>query len=68
MKSVAYTFTKKREERECSIQEYVYRPLSSQWLRETFHVVVFANSNLPEKRYRLCLSEGENFRTTRRVN
>ena len=54
IKSVAYVYT---NERECSIQECVYRILSSQWLRETFPGVVFANSNHPEKTYRIFLSE-----------
>ena len=56
MKSVAHAYTNKRE---CSIQECVYHLLSGQWLRKTFPGVVFANSNVPEKRYRICLNEEE---------
>ena len=29
------------------------------WLRKTFPVVSFANSNLPEKRYNICKSKDE---------
>jgi len=29
------------------------------WLRKTFPAVVFANSNIPEKRYRVCRAEEE---------
>ena len=54
MKSVAQTHLNKRE---CSIQECVYQVLSGQWLRKTFSGVIFANSNIPEKRYRICREE-----------
>ena len=54
MKSVAQRFVNKRE---CSIQESVYQVLSGQWLRKTFPGVIFANSNIPEKRYRICREE-----------
>ena len=54
MKSVAQTHVNKRE---CSIQECVYQVLSGQWLRKTFSGVIFANSNIPEKRYRICREE-----------
>ena len=43
----------------CSIQECVYQLLNSQWLRKAFPDVGFAKSSLPEKRYRICLSEEE---------
>ena len=51
MKSVASAYVNKRE---CSIQECVYHILAGQWLRKTFPGVIFANSNLPENRYRIC--------------
>ena len=54
MKSLAQTYVNKRE---CSIQECVYQVLSGQWLRKTFPGVIFANSNIPEKRYRICCEE-----------
>ena len=44
-------------ERECSIQECVYHILPCQWLRKTFSGVIFMNSNIPEKCFRLCLDE-----------
>ena len=45
--------------RECSAQECVYHVLSGQWLRKTFPGVVFANSNVLEKQFRVCLREYE---------
>ena len=54
MKSVANAYINKRE---CSIQECVYHILPGQWLRKTFPGVIFANSNIPEKRFQLCLAE-----------
>ena len=37
--------------RECSFQECVWQILPGQWLRKTFPVVIFANNNVPEKRF-----------------
>ena len=54
MKSVAQTYINKRE---CSIQECLYQVLSGKWLRKTFPGVIFANFNIPEKRYRICRKE-----------
>ena len=45
--------------RECSAQECVYHVLSGQWLRKTFPGVVFANSNVLEKQFRVRLREYE---------
>ena len=56
MKSVANVYLNKRE---CSVQECVYHILPGQWLRKTFPGVIFANSNIPEKRFRIFLSENE---------
>ena len=42
-----------------SVQEAVSIILPEIWLRKTHPVVMFANSNLPEKRYRICRSEEE---------
>ena len=42
-----------------SVQEAVYQVMPELWLRKVFPAVVFANSNLPENRYRICLSEDE---------
>ena len=55
MKSVASAYINKRE---CSIQECVYI-LPGQWLRKTFPGVIFANSNIPKKRFWLCLAKHE---------
>ena len=40
-----------------TIQECGYQVLSGQWLRKTFPGVIFANSNISEKRYRICRKE-----------
>jgi len=56
MKSIARAYTTKRE---VSVQEAAYLVLLELWLRKIFPSVVFANSNLPEKRFRVCLSEKE---------
>ena len=54
VKSVGNAYINKRE---CRIQECVYHILPGQWLRKTFPDVIFTNSNIPEKRVRLCLAE-----------
>ena len=56
MKSVARAYATKRE---CSIQEAVYLLMPELWLRKTFPGVTFANSNLPEHRFRICRSKEE---------
>ena len=48
-----------RTHREMSVQEAVTIALPELWLRKTCSTVAFANSNLPEKRYRICRSEAE---------
>ena len=58
MKSVGNAYINKTE---CSIQECVYHILSGQWLRKTFPGVIFANSNVPGKRFQVCLNEDETF-------
>ena len=56
MKSISNAY---RTHREMSVQEAVSIVLQEIWLRKTHPVVMFANSNLPEKRYRICRSEEE---------
>ena len=56
MKSVARAY---RTHREMSVQEAVTIALPEFWLRKIYPAVVFANSNLPEKRYRIYRSEAE---------
>ena len=58
MKSVANAYINKSE---CSIQECVFHILPGQWLRKTFPGVIFGNSNVPEKRFQVCLNEDEIF-------
>ena len=56
MFNIAKAYSSKRE---CSIQESVYQLMPELWLRKTFPKVIFANSNLPEKRFRICKTEEE---------
>ena len=42
--------------RQCSLQE-VFQLMPELWLRKTFPLSVFANTNLSEKRYRICKSQ-----------
>ena len=56
MKLIAHSYINRRE---CSVQECVYHVLSVQWLRKTFPEVIFANSNVPEKQFRVCLKEDD---------
>ena len=45
--------------REYSVQESVYHVLPGQWFRKTFPGVIFTNSNVPEKGFRMFLRENE---------
>ena len=54
MRSVENAYLNKKI---CSIQECVYHVLPGHWLRRTFPGVIFANSNVPEKRFGISLSE-----------
>ena len=56
MIQIARAYSSKRE---CSVQEAVYHVMPELWLRKTFPRIIFANSNLPENRYRICKSEEE---------
>ena len=56
MKKVAIAFLSHRQ---CSVQEAVYQLMPELWLRKTFPVVTFANTNLPDKRYKMCKSAKE---------
>jgi len=56
MKSIANAY---RNHREMSVQEAVAIVMPEIWLRKTFPAVIFANSNIPEKRYRVCRTEEE---------
>ena len=56
MKSVTRAY---RTHREISVQEAVTIALPDLWLCKICPTVVFANSNLLEKRYRICCSEAE---------
>ena len=54
---IAHAYTNNQE---CSVQECVYHVLPGQWLRKTFPGVIFANSNIPEKHFRVCLKDEKN--------
>ena len=56
MKKIAIAFLSHRQ---CSVQEAAYQLLPELWLRKTFPVVTFANTNLPEKRFKMCKSQKE---------
>ena len=56
MRSIARAYATKKE---CSVQEAVYLVMPELWLRKSFPGIVFANSNLPENRYRMCRSKKE---------
>ena len=56
MRSTSRAYQTKRE---YTAQEAVYLLMPESWLRKSFPGVVFANSNLPENRYRICHSKKE---------
>ena len=56
MKLIARAYASKRE---CIAQEAVYHIMQELWLRKGFPLVLFANTNLPENRYRVCVCEKE---------
>ena len=56
MKSVAHAYSPKRE---CSLQEALHQVTPEIWLRMVFPGVLYANSNIPEKRVRMMLSKKE---------
>ena len=56
MKFIARAYITKRE---CSVQEAVYHVMPELWLRKSYPRVIFVNTNLPEKRFRVCLTKGE---------
>ena len=50
MRAVARAYSTKRE---CSVQEAVYLVMPELWSQKTFPKVLFLNSNISEKRYRI---------------
>ena len=56
MRKLAIAFLSHRQ---CSLQEAVFQVMPELWLRKTYPAVTFANSNFPEKRFRICKSEKE---------
>ena len=43
----------------CSVQEAVYHIMLELWLQKIFPAVVFTNTSIPEKCFRVCLDENE---------
>ena len=56
MKFIAHAYTNNSE---CSVQKCLFYDLPGQWLRKTFPGVIFANNNIPEKHFRVCLKQEE---------
>ena len=56
MKLIAQAYDSKRE---CILQGAVYQIMAELWLHKVFPAVLFANTNLPENRYRVCVSKKE---------
>ena len=45
--------------RECSVKQALYHCLVELWVREVFPGVIYANTNLPEKRFKMLRSKEE---------
>ena len=56
MKAIACAYATKRE---CSVQEPVYLVMPELWLRKAFPKVIFLNSNLRDKRYKIFKKKNE---------
>ena len=56
MKAIAKGYITNRE---CSVEEAVYLIMRELWLRKIFPQVIFLNSNLPEKRFRIFKKKAE---------
>ena len=50
MRAAARAYSTRRE---CSVQERVYLVMLELWLQKTFSKVIFLNSNIPEKCYKI---------------
>ena len=56
MKAISRAYVTKRE---CSVQEAIYVVMPNLGLRKTFPKVLFLNSNIPERRYRIFRNKEE---------
>ena len=56
MKAISRAYATKRE---CSVQEAIYVVMPNLGLRKTFPKVLFLNSNIPERRYRIFRNKEE---------
>ena len=56
MKTIVCAYSSNRE---CSVQEAVYQCLPELWLRKIFPGVKYANTNIPQKRFKLLRSQNE---------
>ena len=50
IKSITHAYKNNRER---SVQECIYHVLPGQWLRKNLPSFIFANSNIPEKSFRI---------------
>ena len=56
MKAIARAYSSNQE---CFVQEAVYHCLQELWLRKGFPGVIYADTNIPEKRFRVLRSQKE---------
>ena len=56
MKAIARAYATKRE---CSVQQAVYLIVPELWLGKIFPTVIFLNSNMPEKNYKMFKKKDE---------
>ena len=56
MKGITQAYASNRE---CSIQEALYHCLPQFWLRKVFPGLIFANTNIPENRFIILLTQQE---------
>ena len=56
VKNVAHAYATKRE---CSVEEILYQVMPEYWLYKIFPAVIYANSNIPEKRVKIMLIQNK---------
>ena len=56
VKNVAHAYATKRE---CSVEEILYQVMPEHWLYKIFPAVIYANSNIPEKRVKIMLIQNK---------
>ena len=56
VKNVAHVYATKRE---CFVEEVLYQVVPEHWLYKIFPAVIYANSNIPEKRVKMMLIQNK---------